>query len=782
MTNNQERLKAMLEKLDFLTRAQAKFEEEFDELREGIKELQNEENSAIRNTQLKTETPVIEKSIQDIPLEKVAPVVEKVEQPKPIVPEVKMPKEKSDIEKFIGENLINKIGIGILIIGVAIGAKYSIEHNLISPLTRIILGYLSGLGLMAFGMKLKKNYESFSAVLVSGAMAIMYFITFAAYSFYDLFPQTFAFALMLIFTVFTVFAAIKYNRQIIAHIGLVGAYAVPFLLSDGSGKIAILFTYMAILNAGILAIAFKKYWKPLFYVSFALTWLIVLGWYAADYSNMKHFALGITFATLFFILFYITLLAYKLRQKEQFNASDIILQTSNAFLFYGIGYLMLDGNDTGRQLLGLFTLANAVIHFAVSLIIFKKNLSDKKLLYLSIGLVLIFITITVPVQLDGNWVTLLWIAEACVLFWIGRTKQIKIYELISYALVILSVFSVMQDWGMAYNQYYGENIENMLVPIFNINFLTSMFVLGGLGFIYWLSESSKYAKLISEGLASKVKIGLPILLVFIAYFAFHLEISNYWNQEYEVSRLVQSQNGEDYYEFFGNIKYHRYETIWLVNYSLIFVSLLSLLNLKWFKNNILAYANLLFSALAILVFLTTGLLAISELRDYYLNPHVYELESINNYDIIIRYVSILFVAFTLFLSYRVVCSNFIKTKLRLGFDLLFFISFLWVLSSELIHWMDMIDASESYKLGLSILWGVFSLGVIIYGIYKKKIYLRLGALVLFGITLLKLFFYDISHLNTISKTIVFVSLGVLLLVISFLYNKYKNIISDESKD
>lgn len=782
MTNNQERLKAMLEKLDFLTRAQAKFEEEFDELRKGIKELQSEENSIIQDTPIKTEIPVIEKQPQEIPVQKAEPVIAKVERPKPIVPEVKMPKEKSDIEKFIGENLINKIGIGILIIGVAIGAKYSIEHNLISPLTRIILGYLSGLGLMAFGMKLKKNYESFSAVLVSGAMAIMYFITFAAYSFYDLFPQTFAFALMLIFTVFTVFAAIKYNRQIIAHIGLVGAYAVPFLLSDGSGKIAVLFSYMAILNAGILAIAFKKYWKPLFYVSFALTWLIVLGWYAADYSNMKHFALGITFATLFFILFYITLLAYKLRQKEQFNASDIILQTSNAFLFYGIGYLMLDGNDTGRQLLGLFTLANAVIHFAVSLIIFKKNLSDKKLLYLSIGLVLIFITITVPVQLDGNWVTLLWIAEACVLFWIGRTKQIKIYELISYALVILSVFSVMQDWGMAYNQYYGENIENMLVPIFNINFLTSMFVLGGLGFIYWLSESSKYAKLISEGLASKVKIGLPILLVFIAYFAFHLEISNYWNQEYEVSRLVQSQNGEDYYEFFGNIKYQRYETIWLVNYSLFFVSALSLLNLKWFKNNILGYANLLSSALAILVFLTTGLLAISELRDYYLNPQIYELGSVGSYDIIIRYISIAFLAITLFLSYKIVCSDFIKAKLRLGFDLLFFISLLWILSSELIHWMDMIDASESYKLGLSILWGVFSLGVIIYGIYKKKIYLRLGALVLFGITLLKLFFYDISHLNTISKTIVFVSLGVLLLVISFLYNKYKNIISDESKD
>ena len=65
----------------------------------------------------------------------------------------------SNLEKFIGENLINKMGVIIIIIGVAIGAKYSIEHDLISPLTRVILGYLVGLGLLGFGMKLKKKYE-----------------------------------------------------------------------------------------------------------------------------------------------------------------------------------------------------------------------------------------------------------------------------------------------------------------------------------------------------------------------------------------------------------------------------------------------------------------------------------------------------------------------------------------------------------------------------------------------------------------------------------------------
>jgi uncharacterized membrane protein len=93
----------------------------------------------------------------------------------------------------------------------------------------------------------------------------------------------------------------------------------------------------------------------------------------------------------------------------------------------------------------------------------------------------------------------------------------------------------------------------------------------------------------------------------------------------------------------------------------------------------------------------------------------------------------------------------------------------------------MAGITQSDKLGLSILWGVYSLFMIVLGIMKHKKYLRIGAIVLFGITLIKLFFYDISHLNTISKTIIFISLGILLLVISFLYNKYRLLIAENNE-
>jgi uncharacterized membrane protein len=192
---------------------------------------------------------------------------------------------RADLEKFIGENLISKIGIIILIIGVGIGVKYSIDNELISPLARIIVGYVFGFGLIGLAIKLKPKYHNFSAALISGGMAIMYFVTYFAFSLYGLIPQSSAFALMGMFTVFTVAAAVFYGRQVIAHIGLVGAYAVPFLLSSDSGNYLMLFSYMAVVNSGILVIAFKKDWTPVFYTASGFTWLIFFGWFVSKYSG-----------------------------------------------------------------------------------------------------------------------------------------------------------------------------------------------------------------------------------------------------------------------------------------------------------------------------------------------------------------------------------------------------------------------------------------------------------------------------------------------------------------
>ncbi|SEL83499.1 Predicted membrane protein [Aquimarina amphilecti] len=772
MADNQKYINDLLEKIAILSNKQEVFRREILNLKNEVLRFKNEEGQ--REPQVledKITTPIIEPNLEEV--KDTVEIKEPLPQKEPElsfsqskIKQIVKPKGKSNLEKFIGENLISKIGVIILIIGVAIGAKYSIDNELISPLTRIILGYLTGIGLIAVGMKLKKKYENFSAVLVSGAMAILYFITFLAYSLYGLIPQLFTFGLMVVFTIFTVFAAVQYNKQVIAHIGLVGAYAVPFLLSDGSGKVAVLFSYMAIINVGILIISFKKYWKPLYYSSFILTWLIYFSWYAIDYETDIHFGLAFTFLLVFFATFYFMFLVYKLSRKEKFGTGDVILQLINAFVFYGIGFSMLSDHDIGSQLLGVFTLANAVIHFVVSVVIYKLKLADRNLFYFTSGMVLVFISISFPVQLDGNWVTLLWAAEAALLFWIGRTKKVPIYEKLAYPVIALTFFSLIQDWWMYYAEYaYMSGTDEIsVIPFFNISVLTSLLCAASFGYILFLHRSKNYPFpwLKYKTWYQLISLWISAMFLFVLYMTFFLEIIDYWNG--------LESNQED---FMG---------IWLINYTLAFLSILSLVNIKRIKNVVFGYINMVLNMFALLMFLTTGLYILSELRESYLDPILLESGEAGSYHISIRYISLAFCTLLLIACYRYVREKFFKGTFKIAFDVVLQIAVIWLLSSELIHWLDIAGYTSSDKLGLSILWGIYSLLLIVFGFWKKIKHMRIIAFILFGVTLIKLFLYDIAHLNTISKTIVFVSLGLLLLIISFLYNKYKHIITDEVKD
>jgi uncharacterized membrane protein len=92
------------------------------------------------------------------------------------------------------------------------------------------------------------------------------------------------------------------------------------------------------------------------------------------------------------------------------------------------------------------------------------------------------------------------------------------------------------------------------------------------------------------------------------------------------------------------------------------------------------------------------------------------------------------------------------------------------------------DTGNEYKLGLSILWSVYALGLVVLGINKKKKHWRLTGICFFLVTVVKLFLYDLNQTSTISKTISFISLGVILLLVSYLYNRYKNVILADDEE
>jgi uncharacterized membrane protein len=676
----------------------------------------------------------------------------------------------SSFEEFIGKNVASKVGILVTIIGIFIGAKYAIDHEMVSPLVRVIAGYVCGAALIAVAARLKNKYEAYSSVLMGGGLAVLYFITYIAYSFYGFMPQIAAFGLMVVFTAGTVYAALLYNRVIIAHLAQVGAYAIPFLLSDNSGRYAVFFGYIAIINTGILVVSLYKYWKSLFYSAFVLTWFIYIFWFSFSFNFDAHKYIAWTYLSIFFLIFYVTFLAYKIIKKERYGLHDVFVLLSNAFIFYGIGF-NLTGNETAGNYTGMFTLINAAIHLAVSQVIKRLQLADRSLYYLVFGLVIVFCTIAIPVQLDGNWVTLLWTAEALLVFLIGRTRQAPAYEKLGAGLAILSFASFIQDSAQHTFQFtypYRETVR----PFMNIVFATGLLVAAAQAVMIYYNRNRKYPPTLpATGLFRRFYDGvLPALLLTTSYFVFLIEINGYFRQLEKPDGLYET--------FYGpwNTRISAFAFIVTLLYSMVFNVVLLLINLRWLRNKALTTFSLTAIVIMMLLLMTEALPVLNELtRVYWEKGGGY----FGVFEFFIRYVVVAITAVMLFSGQQAMKEYITDPWVQKAWPLLVHSVILSFLSAEYLCWTTSSGSDNQYKLGLSILWGIYALALVVLGIRKKQKHLRLAGIVLFLITLLKLFLYDLAGSGTITKTVSFISLGVLLLVVSFLYNKYKEVLFGE---
>ncbi|MFC2505234.1 MAG: DUF2339 domain-containing protein [Capnocytophaga ochracea] len=745
-----------------------------------------EEQTVINTVAEEMTAAVVEKQT---PIATVAEPVQETSQPKqetppitftpktnPFAPKKKVrnpfePKQPTNWERFIGENLFGKIGIVIIIIGVFIGVKYSIQHNLISPAMRLVLGYLMGIGLFVTGAMLKKKYESFSAILVSGAMTIFYFVTFIAYAVFGYFPQSLAFVLMFLFTAFTVLASLSYNQVVIAIIGLVGGYAVPFLLSNNSGQVEILFAYTAIINIGVLILSFYKQWRSLYISALFLTWLLLFSTWASAYQY-DDFVPYFVFNLVTFLTFYVAFIAQKIHRVQELEAVDVLLFLFSSLSFYAMGvWLISDYYPNNRTFVAMFTLLNAVFHFLVGYYFHLKKTPSQALKYLVLVLALSFATLVIPIQFKGTWITIFWIAEAALLFGFGRTKKMPVYERISYAVVILATFSLLIDWGKgSYSIFDMEDASAYITPFANSLFITGLLYSVAVGAMAYINDKYK-----ETGTLNKVLSFLfNIFSVLILYCTFYREISVFC----DMRALHQDPEIYNHYEAYQDL--NTFKGVWHIIYSVLFISAYSFLNVKYLKKKLLAELQIGLNFLLLTIFMTLGLYYFSELRERYMEE-AQEGGQLSLWFLNIRYVGLLSLVALGNSIYAL--SKFLefKTGARRVLEMLLHLVILWVASSELLHWTDIYESVANYKLGLTILWGGYAILLVVLGIFKRKKYQRISGIILVGFTLLKLFFYDTTHLDTLHKTIVFVLLGVLLLVASFLYNKYTKEIEGEQK-
>ncbi len=659
-------------------------------------------------------------------------------------------------EKFIGENISAKIGIVILIIGVSLGIKFSIDNGLLSPLMRVVLSMLSGVTFVFFGLKLKSKYNAFGASLVSTGLAILYLISFAAYAYYNMIPQPVAFVIMLLLTAIAVWLALFFNLQIIAHFGLIGAYLTPFLLSNNSGNVLFLFSYMGLINCGILVLAYYRNWKPILVNSFIFTWGVFLYLSLLNIDENSYLATCLTFSAIYFLTFYFALIAYHFHSKKPLDPVHVILILFNSFVAYSMGKLMLNNHQMYQMYSGIFTLLHALPHLGLAFYVFKTQRLDKGLLYLSGALFISFLTITIPVQFDGNWVTLLWIVEASILFYLARKNNINLFKTLALVLFHLSAISLLQDWMMSYSQ---SDIVLFAQGKFyyHIRFLSSLFFCAMLGFSNW--TATKYPEdNVTTSVISMNKL-LSVFLIVIGYLSFFFETQIF------IKYGLYSNYTRDVYQIFSQ----EFIAFWLLIYSFVFVLIFQLwVNIKSLTGKIEWVVFVMQFAL-VLLFLTLGLwnadiMEISTAAGNFVPAH-----NLN------RYIGLAFSTLSIY--------HLMKTcKTKPGFlklatiwvHLLIFTFLIVYFWNEINHLIDINHWKIQGRYIVSLYLAFLSVACVYLGIKWGFKHLRIWAIVLFAFTLLKVLFFDTTGLGGGPKIALYIITGLLLLVISWLYNKFKD--------
>lgn len=685
-----------------------------------------------------------------------------------------------DLEKFIGENLINKIGIVITVIGIIFSVKYAIDNEYINEFGRVFIGILAGGLLIGVAHRLRAKYEAFSSVLVGGGLATLYFTIGLAFQDYQIFSQSVAFAIMLIITIFAVLLSILYNRQELAVLAIIGGFATPLAVSTGEGNYIVLFSYLALLNVGMLVLAYFKKWRVVNIVSYFFTVILFSAWLVDTvYKDKLPLKGAFIFAGLFYLIFFFQNIVYNLRKNTKFQAWEFFILLSNSFAFFAAGLYIL--HHSAPEWKGIFTAIIAFFNFIFAFSLYKKSEIDKNLVFLLIGLVLSFVSLIAPIQLKGNYITLFWATESVILLWMWQKTEIKLIRLASVAIIGIMLISLSMDWNKIYFQYSEK--DSIMQVIANKGFITGFAVLASLLFSIFLLKKEKTDFFIFKIPKLYYYIALSTLFTAILYLtlffeiAYHLKI--YYTHFDEMNAIITA-------------------------YNLGFIMLLSLW-LHRYKNYITDNISITLNIIGLLIFAIYALPIFAELSNLRIEENPVAGSAIG-----FHYISLIIILFLMAYNiFKVQKLNIENKKIN---DLNYWISTIYIIaifSAEIdnivlfkyfdIHSLKLLENAEkieywqiselkdkilqqSHKIAFPVLWGISSFVLMLIGLSKEMRVLRIIALAVFFITILKLFVIDVWDMAEGGRILAFVLLGVLLLIISFLYQKIKLIILEKDEN
>jgi uncharacterized membrane protein len=679
-------------------------------------------NEEVQKEEILTETSFPSQSQTDIPDSKI------------ILPDFEDTEPQRDwlapVFDFLKQNALTIIGIFTLVLGIGYFVKYAIDKNWIGETSRAGIGFIVGMAIIGIGHFLRKNYLVFSSIITGGGIAVLYFTTTIAFREYHIFSQNVGFLITCLITIVSIALSYYYKSEILIIFSLFGGFLAPLMISTGQSNYLFLFTYLSVLNIGMLVIAYLKQWKSIGWISFIFTSIYLFFW------TMERAELN---AVLFYIITYVIFYAFALQnyiKKNTLEQLDILMLV--LINFSSVAGLVFIFNEL--QLLPasvfpvVFALINAVGWYREYQ---KKNFGINYSVFTSITISLI--TLAFALELKTHLITSIWAVEASLLLYIWKKTNHKIFKNFFYILFPMVIISQMMTWARYFD---AESLQ----IIFNPVFITSLVVIGSCFMnLYLLKKDSEEEKSELEFYENIFK----ILCISVIYFSVLFEIIYHISEESLVIIMTIGFLYSLFYLFtlilFGkelSISKDFQAGMIYVFLVLLFVHI----STSQVENEIITKkinSNLFFVHLLYIFPLTYLTLKIFPKSDCIKNYRSYWLISLT----VVSCFS-----FELYRTYILMNAENLEQiyELEDHFNILY----------------------------LPIIWAVLACLFIYFGLKKEIPEINKIGFSLLGIMIFKLYSYDVWQMDNVSRIIAFIILGIILLLSSFMFQRLKNLIKN----
>lgn len=365
---------------------------------------------------------------------------------------------------FTEGNVPVKVGILVLFAGVAALLKFASDQGwLRAPIELRMAGVAAAaLAALVFAWRKREHNRAFALSLQGGAIGVLLMTIFAAFKLYALMPAGVAFALTILIVAAAAVLAVVQDAKALAFFAVLAGFLAPIWLSTGSGNHVALFSYYAVLNAGIFGIAWYKRWRELHLLGFVFTFGIGTLWGVLDYAPEK-FRTTEPFLLLFFAFYLLIPILRALRDApDRRDYIDGTLVFGTPLVAFALQAGLLRGD---RMSLAFCALGLAALYGALAWAMLRRaRVLGEAYALLAAG----FATLAVPLALSARATASVFALEGAALVWLGLRQERRFARWTGIALQIIA--------AGAWLSTLSDDAARSVAPIANAPFMSALII------------------------------------------------------------------------------------------------------------------------------------------------------------------------------------------------------------------------------------------------------------------------------------------------------------------